>query len=544
MLREKIKKEIKKTLRQVQGKSSKGQEFSVMRAERAAFGDYSSNVAMILAKTLKKNSREVADNFKIKLEKSDLFSKIDVAGPGFLNFWIANKKVVEGFGELSKIKGLPKLSPPAGGEKNKKIQVEYVSANPTGPLTLANGRGGFLGDVLANVLELAGFRVEREYYINDTGKQIITLGKSMLSAAGVIPEEEIFYKGGYIKEWAKKNSKKVKKFKDEPLKLGQEAAKDFLKSIKITLEKKAKIKFDRWTSEDRRIHKKGLAKKALALFEKKNLVYKKDGAVWLKTTDFDDDKDRVLITSDGFSTYFLADAGHYLETLSRGYEKKINILGPDHYGYVARIQAVAEIIGMDDSEVIVTQTVRLMKGGEEFKMSKRRGTFVAFEELIDEIGADAARWFFLERSSDTHMDIDLELAKKQSAENPVYYVQYAHARMSSILRKAKKATSYPAKLRNGASKLQAASFSNDELKFIKKLLEISEVLEDTARDYQVHRLTTYIYELAQVFSAFYRDVKVLDSGPDESRRLFIVNGAKSIFASLLGLLGISAPNRM
>ncbi len=524
MIRERIKKEILKI-------TLGGVDFSVSRPDRSEFGDYSSNVAMIAAKKLGKNPREVAEKMAEALRQSSgrFFTRIEVAGPGFLNFWVSTEAVGKDFLELVRMKNLPKLS--LG--KGKKIQVEYVSANPTGPLTLANGRGGFLGDVLSNVLTLSGFRVEREYYINDTGKQIITLGKSILASAGLMPEEETFYKGDYIKEWAKINKTKIKKLQNEPLKLGQEAAKDFLKSIKNALESRAKIKFDRWTSEEKHIHKKGLIKKAQAFFDKKNLIYKKDGATWLKTTDFADDKDRVLVTSDGFPTYFLADAGHYLETFARGFKKKINILGPDHYGYVARIQAVAEIIGMTDSEIIVTQTVRLMKGGEEFKMSKRKGTFVAFEELIDEIGLDASRWFFLERSSDTHMDIDLELAKKKSAENPVYYVQYAHARMASILRKAKIKKQKP-----------SFNFSTDELKFIKKLLEVLDVLEDTARDYQVHRLTAYAYGLAQAFSAFYRDVKVLDSGSDEPRRLFVVKSAKNTLGSLLKLLGISAPERM
>lgn len=537
MLRERIKKEILKTLQQVQGKLPKGTEFSVARPERDVFGDYSSNVAMVLAKFSKGSPREIAEGFKKKLQKLKLFEKIEVASPGFLNFWISDEEAVNQFKIFSRQKGLPKPCLSARrvslGKKGK-IQLEYVSANPTGPLTLANGRGGFLGDVLAGVLKLADFKVEREYYVNDTGKQIITLGKSMLASAGLISEEETFYKGEYIKEWAQKNKIQIKKFKDDPLKLGQKAAADFLKLIKNSLEEKAKIKFDRWTSEDKNIHKKNLTEKALKFFEKKNLAYEKDGAKWLKTTQYGDDKDRVLITSDGFPTYFLADAGHYLDTLARGFKKKINILGPDHYGYVARIQAVAEIIGMDESEIIVTQTVRLMKGGEEFKMSKRKGTFVVFEELIDEIGLDAARWFFLERSSDTHMDIDLELAKKQSAENPVYYVQYAHARMASILRKAKKKN----------TQYSTHDFQPRELKFIKKILEASDVLEDVAQNYQVHRLTAYVYEFAQAFSAFYRDVKVLDSGEDEPRRLFIVKTAKNILGNLLKLMGISAPEKM
>ena len=520
MLRTRIQKDIEKLV-------SRGTSFSVSRPERVEFGDYSSNVALIAAKKLDKNPRDLAAEMKSKLEKAKLFSKINIAGRGFLNFWIRDQKIAEYFYRLSRAGSCPRLSV----EQGKKIQVEFISANPTGPLTLANGRGGFLGDALSNVLELAGYTVEREYYVNDTGNQIMTLGKSLAAATGFIPEQESFYRGNYIKKWARKNKKIVKKLRGDPLKLGQRAAKDFLSDIKRGT-KKAGINFDRWTSEDA-LHKKSFVDKALTLFKKKKVVYEKDGAVWLETSKFDDDKDRVVVTSDGYPTYFLADAGHYLETKKRGFLKKVNILGPDHHGYVARIQAAAEIIGLQDSEIIVTQAVRLMRGDKEVRMSKRRGEFIAFEELLDMASLDAIRYFFLMHAPESHMDFDLALAKKRSQENPVYYVQYAHARMASILRKARR---------------RQIKFSFDlkpgEITFLKNLLEIYEALEDTARDYQIHRLPKYAYELAQAFSHFYRDIKVIGSGPDEPRRLFIVKAAKKILGSLLGLMGISAPERM
>ena len=515
-------------IRKIVEKTSGIKDFSLERKEGEKFGDYSSNVAFLLAKKAGGNPHDTAEELKRKLESKKLFKKVDVAGPGFLNFYVQDHKIAEHFYRLSKAKGLPRFTM----GKGRKIQVEFISANPTGPLTLANGRGGFLGDVLSNVFCLGGFHVEREYYVNDTGNQIRVLGESLLSAVGILPPESHFYKGEYIKEWAKKNVAIVKRLKNDPLKLGERAAKDFLSRIKNVVGGKARIHFDRWTSEAS-LHKKSFVSKALTLFRKKGLVYEKDGATWLKTSDFGDDKDRVLVTSDHYPTYFLADSGHYLETVSRGFRRKINILGPDHYGYIGRIQAVAKIVGLKKSEIIVTQAIRVVKNGKEVTMSKRSGTFITFEELIGKIGLDSARYFFLARSPLTHIGIDINLAKKRSQENPVFYVQYAHARMASILRKAAKK---PIKF--------AFNFGKAELDFIKKILAVHDVLEDTARDHQVHRLTNYAYEFAEAFSIFYRDVKVLGSDKDEPRRLFIIKHAKNILASLLSLMGISAPEKM
>lgn len=515
-------------IRKILEKASGIRNFSLEYRGEEKFGDYSSNVAFVLAKQTGKTPHAVAEKLRHKLERQKLFRRIEVASLGFLNFYVSDRKVAEYFFRLSKIKGLPRLS--LGG--GKKIQIEFISANPTGPLTLANVRGGFLGDVLSNVLSLGGFRVEREYYINDTGNQIYVLGKSLLSAAGILQEEDYFYKGEYVKEWAKKNIAVVRKLKDNPLELGKRVAKDFLAIIKSSVEMNAGIHFDRWTSEVS-LHKKSFVSKAIALFRKKGLVYEKDGATWLKTSDLGDDKDRVLVTSDGYPTYFLSDAGHYLESVSRGFNSKINILGPDHYGYVGRIQAAAKIVGLRESKVIVTQAVRIMKNGKEVKVSKRSGMFVTLEELIAEIGLDSARYYFLARSPATHIDIDINFAKKRSQKNPVFYVQYAHARMASILRKAGKK---PIKF--------AFNFEKAELDFIKKILAIHDVLEDTTKDYQVHRLTSYVYEFAEAFAIFYRDQKVLGSGKDEPRRLFIVKNAKNVLASVLALMGITAPEKM
>lgn len=506
-------------------------EFSVEAPDNPEHGDYSSNAAMVLGKTLDQKPQDVAADLSFGLASAG--RQVKIAGPGFLNFFLTNKTVLSLLSEVLRKKN----NYGRQQSKNKKVQVEFVSANPTGPLTLANGRGGFLGDALSNILEFSGYKVEREYYVNDTGNQIITFGRSLAAAFGSIPEEEVFYKGAYVKKWAKANRTKVKKYKDNPLRLGQIAAKDFLLSIKKALDKKAGMKFDRWTSEERHIHKKGLAKQALEIFKKKKLSYKKDGAVWLKTTAFGDDKDRVLITSDGYPTYFMADAGHYLETKVRGFDKKILILGPDHYGYVKRIQAAAKIIGFENSEIIVTQAMRLMREGKEVKMSKRGGTYVAFEDLIDEVGKDAVRFFFLERSSDTHIDFNFDLAKEQSKNNPVFYIQYAHARMQSIFRKA-------GKLKK--SVVDFALLNSPEEKLIMKtIIRFPEIIEDISRNYQVHRLIKFSSDLARLFHDFYEKHRVITGdGKLTGARLALVAAAGIVLKNSLTLLGINAPDKM
>lgn len=341
------------------------------------YAHYATNVAFRLAKKgqsfgkLRTGSpREVGEEIVFKLLKTapvDFFDRVEVTGPGFINFWLSQKTLN---GELERIlkegKKYGKTTPRR--VQGERIQLEFISANPTGPLTLANGRGGFLGDVLGNVLRATGAKVEKEYYVNDTGNQVLTLGKSLLASAGFIKDEETFYRGGYVSDWAKENKAIVAKLKDKPLELGERAAKSFLSNIKKTTEKKARIKFDRYTSE-KNVHKWKFPESILKIFEKGGWTYENDGALWLKTTAFGDDKDRVLITSkDKLPTYLLADAGHYLETKKRGFGTKINILGPDHYGYVKRIQAVAQILKFKKSEVLITQAIRLMRDGEEFKM--------------------------------------------------------------------------------------------------------------------------------------------------------------------------------
>jgi len=511
--------------------------FNVEASENPQFGHYATNLALRLSGVLKRPPIEIARDLaeRFKANYGDFFEKVEATPPGFINFWLASKILRQ---ELAEILAQGKKYGRSAIGKGKKVQVEFVSANPTGPLTLANGRGGFLGDALSSLLEFSGHRVEREYYVNDTGNQILTFGKSLLAAQGFMPAEENFYKGEYVKEWARSHKDFLARNQKNAIRVGERAAKDFLSAIKKVLKEKAGIKFDRWTSEARDIHKKGLVKKALKILKQRKLVYERDGALWLRTTDLGDDKDRVLVTSDKFPTYFLADAGHYLETKRRGFDRKINILGPDHYGYVKRIQAAAQILGFKNSETIVTQAIRLVKGGEEVKMSKRRGQFVTFEGLVEEVGADAARFFFLMHAPETHMDFDLDLAKERSAKNPVYYAQYAYVRAGNIIKKAK------AQVKKAAIDLVPLK-SEAELNLIRELVKFSDLILETALDYRVHRLTKYSLDVARTFHNFYERERVIGEAEElKTARLGLVRGTRQILGALFDLLGITKLDKM
>lgn len=545
MVRSQIKQKLIRALKKSFGDSIVMPDFSVDVPENPEHGDYATNIALILGKKLGKSSLEVAKELSADLASPNWM--VSVADPGFLNFKISAHCLKKEFNEiLKRKKRYGSLL-----AKKEKIQVEFISANPTGPLTLASGRGGFLGEALANVLEFSGRRVEREYYINDTGNQILTFGKSLLASVGVIRQEENFYKGAYVKKWAVKNRALIRKYSNDPMGLGRRAARDFLAETKNVI-KKAGIRFDRFTSEYA-LHQNTFVKKAFLRFRRSGKVYQKDGAWWLKTSEFGDDKDRVLITSDAFPTYFLSDAGHYLETKTRGFDAKINILGPDHYGYVKRIQAAASMLGLKKSETIVTQAVRLIEGGKEVKMSRRRGEFITFVELLKEVPIDAVRYFFLEKSPDTHIDFDLNLAKEQSVKNPVYYIQYAYVRCRGILREIQNpksaAEGEPRHRREIQNKFKIKNSqilnSPEETALIKKLIQFPEIVEDTARDYQVHRLPRYAYELAHNFHNFYEKHRVIiDDQELTAARLMLVKASQIVLQNIFKMLGISMPNKM
>lgn len=493
-----------------------GTNFSVEVPEISEHGDYSSNVAMVLAKKEGRNPRELAEKLKTKLLSNPVakwVEKIEIAGPGFLNFFIAPLSLQSFLKQIlknSKIKNWVKISKP------QKINLEFVSANPTGPLTMANGRGGFYGDVLANVLEEVGHRVTCEYYINDAGNQVKLLGESILASEGKIPEKEEYYKGEYIKELKGKNAEEAVQFL-------------FLK-IKKSLAN-AGIKFDVWFSENENLHKRKELENTFEVLKQKGVLEEKDGAVWLA--------EHVLIKSDKTPTYFLADlAYHYDKFIKRKFDLAINIWGADHHGYIERMKKGVEALGVDSKKlkIIMMQLVKLVSGGQEVRMSKRAGDFITMDELLEMVGRDAARWFFLERTPDTQMDFDLDLAKERSKKNPVYYVQYAHARACSV---------------GKVSKFGFGSFDSsllkekEELNLIKKIVGFYDLIEDITQNFQVHRLTHYTYELAQAYTSFYENHRIISENKNLSRaRMKLNDAAKIIIKKCLNLLGIDAPEEM
>jgi len=562
-MREEIKNLLEKSLKELQKEKIFPKfnipEIQIEHPEEKAHGDYATNVAMVITKQIKKNPLEIANilGSRLKVLGDRLFEKIEVAEPGFINFFLSKECLQKEVGEILKRKekfGQLKIG------KGKKVNIEFCSANPTGPLHLGHGRGAFWGDTLANVLNKAGHKVTREYFINDYGKQILLLGESinaryreLLGQKVEIKEE--FYKGEYIKDVAKEI---VEKEGDKYLKMEEGSRVKILTEIGIKkmLEEAKKLlekvgaKYDVWFSE-RSLYKKDLVKKGIELLKKKGFTYEKEGALWFASTKFGDDKDRVLFRADGEPTYFASDVAYHLDKVSRGYDLMINGWGADHLGYKTRLMAAAKVLGFDKKlKIIVGQFVRLVENGKEIKMSKRGGTFVALEDLISEVGPDVARFFFLMKSVDTHIDFNSDLAKEQSEKNPVYYIQYAHARICSILRKCKMQKS---KCKITIKNLKLLTHPN-ELELIRQLIRFPEIVEDTAKDYQIQRIPQYALDLATVFHQFYRDCRVLRSpeGAKEDRvgeklsnaRLALVLATKTVLKNTLNLMGISAPEKM
>jgi len=509
-------------------------EVEIERPAESAFGDYSTNIAMII----KKNPQEIADSIK-----SDILEKVEVKN-GFINFFISKEYLQKQVGEILKEKekyGNLKIG------KGQKINIEFCSANPTGPLHLGHGRGAFWGDTLSNVFEKADYKVTREYFINDYGKQALLLGKSIDARykeilGQKVEIEEDFYKGEYIKDVV---NNIINKDKDKHLKISnKERIKIFtelglnrmLGQIKKLLEL-INVKYDIWFSE-KKLYEKNLVKKAIELIKKKGFTYEKEGALWFKSTEFSDDKDRVLIRADGEPTYFASDIAYHLDKVSRKYDLMIDGWGADHFGYKLRLMAAAKVLGFDQKlKIIIGQFVRLVEKGKEVKMSKRGGTFITLEELIDEVGRDVARFFFLAKSVDTHIDFNLDLAKEQSEKNPVFYIQYAHARICSILRKV-------ANFIFKVSDLKLLTHQS-ELQLIKQLIRLPEIIEDTARDYQIQRIPQYALDLATSFHQFYRDCQVISENKNITQaRLGLISATKIILKNTLSLMGISAPEKM
>lgn len=529
----------------------------IERPKEKAHGDWASNIALALAGELKKSPREIAESIVKHLDTQPYLEKVEVAGVGFINFFLSIDWMYEALRDLL-LAGDDFGHSDLG--KGMKVQVEFVSANPVGPMHIGHGRWAAVGDTLANVLSFSGHQVTREFYINDYGTQMNIFGKSVAARYGELLGQEISfppegYRGEYIKDIAREiierdGSKHLLLSTEEREELFRERAyQQVLQHMKKTLERMG-VKFDVWFSE-RELHHTGAIREAIEELREKGLVYEKEGAVWLKTTSFGDDKNRVLIRETGEPTYFASDIAYHKNKYSRGFDKVINIWGADHHGYVARVKAAVAALGYppDFLEIIIGQLVNLLRAGEPVKMSKRTGEMVTLDELLDEVGKDPVRFLFLMSDANNTIDFDIELAKKESAENPVYYVQYAHARISSILRYAvEQDPSFRVLLEEiEQGRVPALNLLKEESEFdlVRKILEFEEVVEKCARFRQLQHLTRYGQELASFFHVFYTKCRVVTENRELSRvRLALVRATQIVLKNLLGLTGVDAPEKM
>ena len=512
------------------------------RPPKVEFGDYSTNAAMLLAPSLGGAPREIAERLAPELQSGlgESLEKVEIAGPGFLNLFLSDEWYRRAAAELH-----------AAGdelgsrttEQPESVLVEFVSANPTGPLTAASGRHAAYGDTVARALDAAGQRASREYYVNDIGGQIDRFAASIAARMRGEDPPEDGYEGEYVAEIAEKLKQEGIEPEDTDS-LARRGAELMRESAEETL-RRFGVEFDNWASE-RELHEAGAIEKVLEDLRAAGHVYESEGATWLRTTTFGDDKDRVLVRSGGEPTYYLADVAYHRDKLERGADRLIDVLGADHHGYVAREKAGLAALGFDPDrlEIAIMQLVHLVEGGERAQMSKRRGEFATLDELIEDIGADAARFFMLMRSHDTPVDLDLELARQTSNENPVYYVQYAHARIASILRKA--GDDAEARAAKAEPAAPGVPVEPAERALIKRIAELPDEIAETAERRAPHRLCAYSTALAADFHAFYRDCKVVGAEGEgvEDARLALCLLAKRTIARTLGLLGISAPERM
>jgi arginyl-tRNA synthetase len=507
------------------------------RPPKPDFGDYSSNAPMLLAPLLGEPPRAVAEKLGTLVTErlgADL-DRADVAGPGFLNLFMSDPwfrralAATSGAGE-DYGRGHP--------TETEKIQVEFVSANPTGPANAATGRHAAYGDSLARILSFAGHDVQREYYVNDFGGQVRRFGESIRARARGEEPAEDGYQGEYVIDLANRIEGAADADVDELARRGIEM---MIEEVRTTLER-YRVTFDRFFHE-RDLHEGGMVEKSIDLLRDHGHVYESEGATWLRTSALGDEKDRVLKRSDGEPTYFASDIAYHEDKRERGFDRLIAVWGADHHGHVGRMHIAFEALGGDRDrlELVIMQLVNLMEGGQRFQSSKRSGNFVSLDDLIDDIGVDAARFFMLQRSHDTTLDLDLKLAREQSQENPVYYVQYAHARIASILRKAGDARVDEALASSGAGVAEPLHPSAASL--LKQLLEFPEEVRLAAERRAPHRMTTYSLEVARSFSAFYRDCQVV-GGEDEDFRIALSVQARRVIARALDLLGVEAPESM
>ena len=548
--------------------------FNVERPADVSHGDFSCNAAMASAKALRNNPRAIGQMIAdAAVLDGTVFEKIEVAGPGFLNFFISPLWFNETVGEVissGSDYGKTELG------KGKRVLVEFVSANPTGPMHMGNARGGALGDSLSSVLQFAGYEVEREFYVNDAGNQIEKFGKSLsirymqiadgnksdvIASYGdedvcrkIFEDEENFpmpedvYKGVDIIEHAY-NFYKINgdKFVNADEESRKSALVEYALPLNIDgLEKdlaKYRIVYDTWFRERSR-HKSGAVKQIVDMLTEKGQTYEKDGAIWFKASDFGDDQDRVLVRANGIPTYFVPDiAYHYNKLVTRGFDKAIDILGADHHGYIARMKAALTALGVDASklDIVIMQMVMLVRNGETVKLSKRSGKAITLSTLLDEVPIDAARFFFNLRDPNTHLEFDLELAIEESSNNPVFYVQYAHARICSILRRMEEEGT-------GYSNIPVSELNFNhpaELALIRHIAALPNCINEAAKDYNPSKITKYLCDLAQLFHKFYDNCKI--KGEEENilqSRLSLCIATKTVFKNLLDLLKVDAPEKM
>jgi len=519
-----------------------------------SFGDISTSVALKLASILKRAPREIAQELTACLNQeipqsdlSNLIEKIDIAGAGFVNFHLSREYLYSLLKEITR----PKDSPLAYPKKQKKVLVEFVSANPTGPLSVAHGRQAVVGDALSNILEFLGYDVTREYYLNDWGNQINILGNSIYLRLKELQGEKIefpedHYQGEYIIDLAREllgapEAGATARFiaPTAPEDCRQHGVKRILEIIRAEL-KDFRVSFDSWFSQAE-LEKSGNIDTAISFLKEKGFIYQQEGATWFSSTKFGDDKDRVVVKSDGSYTYLAPDIAYHQDKFKRGYDWLINLWGPDHHGYIPRLKAAVEALGRPRSalDVIIVQLATLRKEGQVVSMSTRKGEYITLREVIEEVGVDAARYFFVMRKTDSHLDFDLELAKKQSSENPVYYIQYAHARISNILAN----SGVPLDRLPEADPTLLKE--KEELELLKRIAKFEHNLKVVELQLDPYCLTVYLQELAESFHRFYDAHRVLvDDIPLKSSRLYLILGCKNIISLGLKLLGVQAPERM
>jgi arginyl-tRNA synthetase len=517
------------------------------RPPKAEFGDYSTNAAMLLAPVLGEQPRAIAERLgeELRARLDGVLERVEVAGPGFLNLFLADGWFRDSLGEVLAAGEAYGAGAPARPER---ILVEFVSANPTGPTTAASGRNAAYGDALARLLELSGHAVEREYYVNDFGTQVVKLGESIRARARGEEVPEGGYEGDYVRELAERIPGAAEA---DPGELAARGVELLLEQIRATLTR-FRVEFDSWFSE-RSLHEAAAGEggedpvsHALAALERDGMAYRSEGALWLRASAYGDEKDRVLERSTGEHTYLASDVAYHEHKRARGFDRLVDVWGADHHGYVQRIKAAFEALGGDPAqlELVIMQFVHVVERGERAAMSKRSGDFVTLDELVDEIGVDAARFFLLQRSHDTTVDLDLDLAREQSAENPVYYVQYAHARIASMLRKAGGTRVEAALAAAGAD--PGAELHPSERALVKRLVAFPSEVAEAADRRAPHRIATYALELAQDFTIFYRDCRVVGAEPEplESQRICLSIAAQRTIARALDLLGVQAPESM